>query len=439
MKKSLLYIILRLANTLLTIAWGFGVTAILLRTVGVESFSFFILVSVIGIYLAGSNFGISELLYAHFRKELVTGNINEIGHFAQTAISLYFALTTLTSFVFLGFIYITKYGGDHQIAIIAFFSVTILNFPWIVIKALSEAIDLYIYFEIVDLLRRVLQALCLLTILINVSPTIAFSFSTLIWLLAYLTILPHLLKKLGLRWQAGWIPTRKNVYLFGQQYGSQIRPSIVFSLSEFSIYNYAYVFVPLVFGGGVILVLYDVFYKLVRAAISLNMVASGALMPHLTRAYHKERTPETYRIFAFVLGISICAMFLLASSLVLGNNLLFQILLDGQIKIGWTFTIPIIIVAFANAIQNSSGAFIIRVGHVEHAQNLAVTMLTSMFLLALFVWITERSFDQFLFGFALVYAAGSIAWLAIALRIISRASHPKASPLKGSNNETSSR
>lgn len=419
MKASLIYLTMRSTNTILTIAWGFLLTAIMVRTVGIDDFAFFILISVMGIYLSGSNFGISNLVYAHFRERFVSGNLSGTGHIAQIALSAYLLITVLACIAFLSFTSLTGFAEDYRVATIAFFFLTVLNFPWLMVRALCEAVDLYLFFEAVEVSRRSFQIFCILLMLIDVSPAAAFGSASLCWAVAYIAVLIPLLKKLGIRWQDLGNFSKERLHAFANQYGTQMRSSITFSLSEFAIYNYAYLYVPFVFKGGAVLVLYDTFYKLVRATISINMIASAGLMPRLTSAYHHQKKQETRNIFFVVIGLSLFAMSAFTLAITLAGKTIFEILLDGQVQPDWYFVVATVTVALANAVQNSAGAFIVHIGKIRDAQNLALIMLAAMVGLAAIVWTAQLSFNQFLVGFALVYATGSLAWLAIAMKIIS--------------------
>lgn len=416
-----IYVGLRLLNTVLAILWGFALMAILIRVVGIHDYAYYVLIGAIGMYIASTDLGVSNVLYARLRAAFLKGEISALIAPARGAIMVYVLVAAATTLGYVGWTVIgSSPRSDVWPTLILFFLITIANFPWIVVRSAVAAVDRHLEFEAIDFVRRAGQFVGLL-LLARIGPVPAFVLIDLLWLGAFILAAWNI--------RAGGItgfslaPARISADLtsFVRAFGPLVAHSAVFVLCEAAIYNFPYLLIPLVYSTGVHLILFDVFYKFVRAAISANQVFSMGLLPHTTRHHFSGDRKALIDTLVRVLLLSLAGMIAMNVLIALLQPHILGVLLHDRAGLVTPVMLAAITIAsLANAIQNTFGSYIVNIGEVSLARSLSLTIAAAFSLVALATWMLRLSFDTFVLTYAVTYLCGALAWAAKALAIIGR-------------------
>lgn len=410
--RAYLYLLLRLLNTALGLVWGFALMAVMIRTIGVDRYSYYVIIGAIGIYIASVDLGISNVLYARLREAFFKNTVSDLAAPARGSIAVYVAVAIFATLLYAVYLALAAPpAAGSAWALFLFFAATLANFPWIVLRAVVAAVDGHLHFEAIDFFRRAGQLLCFGLLLLMGDLEATFLLLDLIWLVAYVLLFRDL-RTCGI----GGIDLRPrhmaaDLRAFVTAFGGMILHSAVFVLSEAFIYNYPYALLPVIYGAGVEIVLFDVFYKFLRAAITANQVASMGLLPQISRWHFAGDRPRLMHTLAAVFGLSLAAMVAMNLILHFGRDHIFAALLrENADLITPTIVAAIAIITIANALQNTAGSYIVNIGKVRLAKSLGLFMVFSFSAATVAAYLTDVGFDGFILIYSLVYLFGALAW-----------------------------
>lgn len=420
----MLYFFLRSFNTGLTVLWGFALTAIMVRALGVEGYSPYVVIAAIGIYLSIADIGISNLIYARLRREYLEKNTALSEASASFVYTIFWSVVVIATLLFISIdiilsekINFTEVGSKSL-----FFLMSVVNLPWNLLKSISNATENYVKFEFVDSVRRLTQIGLLCLILLDIPIPYVFALINAIWLLAFLSLTAIIRAKMKLRIQMKFSIIFKGFSNLRVEYGASIIPSLTFSLSEFAIYNYPYIYIPVVYGGGYEIVVFDIFYKFFRGIISINRVVSASFVPALTRSYHTGDAKRTSSLFIKAMLLSLSFMAFFSCGVFWGREEIFRILLKDASLVSGLMVLSIVIVGFANAMQNTSGSFVLGVGGFKSAQNLSLLFVCIMIICVAYSSLMSVSLEYFILMNSVVFLVSGFLWTFFAGRIIWRMS-----------------
>lgn len=415
----MLYFGLRLVNSVLTFTWGFLLTAVMIRVFGLDEYSRYVTIAAVGMYLAASDLGISSYVYAKVREGFIRGDYATLKRSATTAISIYLLVAAVVTSIVIPLLWIVMpVGTTGKVAPMLFFIASAFYLPWIILRVLCGATDLYLRFEVIDLVRRIVHVAAITSLLLTPALTTVMIVLNISWIVALVLVISSLRTTLHFRARALFRISAADFQGFVAVFRDGLRPSIVFSLAELLSYSFGYIFVPLTYGAGFPLIIFDLFYKFQRAAIVGNQIAATGMQPRLTRAFHAGDAASVRRSLAIILALSILAMTAMALIIVFFGPLIWKILLhDDAVVVGPAIIASIIVAAYANAIQNTAGNFIVNTGMVHTAQSLALLLLVLITVVSVAVYSLGGGVGAFLLAYGIVYFLGALAWGAKAVKI----------------------
>lgn len=422
------YFALRLFNTALGVLWGFGLTWVLVRAYGVDTYARFAFVAAIGLFFSASDFGVSRLLYALLREYRLTrgaghetrrtGESERIGRIIVNTLWVFFGAWALATVLFaLAQAVATAPPRGLGLTLSLFFAGATLNLPWMNLRALQEALGAHVHFETVDALRRLAQLALLSAMLGEASADLVFGGQLFIWVASFALVLPRLRREAGLSEMS---PSWRGLRELGSFMRGKFGATVAFTLAELLIYNGAYFVLPLTYASPLALVFYDVFNKLFRAAIMANSVVSTALRPALTAFWHGGDMTRFRARFWVMTGVSVVGMLTFGLILLLVGAPLIDKLLDHQASPPAFFVTALILASLGNAIQNSAGTMIVSLGLLHEAYKLAGVMLGLMASLCVVARLVGLDFSLWLVNYAAIYATGSLLWFIVWARIWKR-------------------
>lgn len=400
------------------IIWGFCLTWVLVRSIGVEAMASYAFAAALGLYLSASNLGVSNLLYALLRHAFLTlpkGSRLEAreGRILSTTLVLFLLTSLAATALFATF---ARAGDTHaqSAALSVFFAGVALQLPWTSVKAALEATSRHIFYEGLDAMRRTIHLGSLGAILFGAAPIWVFGLHLLVWALAYALAMAQMQATIKIEC---WHLSRRGLSELYAVVAPKLRPASLFTITEMLLYNGAYLVIPALYASPATLVVYDLFNKLFRMAINANIVLSTVYMPKLTAAWHGGDTEGFRRGFNRLVWLSLGAMLGFAALLARWGEWILTTLLDNQASLPVTMIAATVLAAFGNALQNSSGSLIIGLGLVREACGLAFGMLSLMTVFTTAVGLMDLGFATWLLGYSLIYLGGSVMWLTTALRL----------------------
>lgn len=414
---ALLYLALRAGNSGATVLAGFLTTFLLVRRLGVDGYAAYVITTAVGIYLSATDAGISRTVYAKLRQAFLGGNLNEERVRVAGALLLYGVVTTVALLIFVAVQFTTGQAADEAAQSLYFFYVA-LNLPWMLLRYIAWAIDKHVWFDSIDLVRRCAQIAIFFLALTALDLWTVFALLDLVWIVGFAAGLMIVKRRLGSQSQIA--SARQSIAQFWAGYGTMVRSSAAFSLIEFAIYNFPFFLIPLVYGKGMALVAFDLFYKLFRAGVVGNQIASTTVLPRQTRAFHAHDAAGVRRWTQSAVLLSIVAVSPLALGLLILGHQALHLLLSGASVIGATGIAAVVIAVYSNSFQNAAGSLLIHVGLIRQGVHISYTILAIMALLSVVAGMGLLSVEHFILAYALAYALGSAAWTALAARAIGK-------------------
>lgn len=405
------YLFVRMLNSSLGIAWGFLFTIIMIRVIGVNQYSWFVLVSAIGLYLTSSDLGVANLVYARLRTNFLLGNIKALQAPVQGAVVLYFGVATAAFALFGVYAIASISPAKVSVGALVLFALgTAAGLPWALMRSVSAAVNQHLEYEVVDFLRRIGQLVIICCLMMNCTLEAAFLGCDLLWL-ASIAIVLRRLRSTGLIVAPRSLTEgRRQIGEFARFFGPDIGHSTAFSLSEAAIYNFPYVLLPLLYGAGGVVV-FDVFNKFVRAAITVNQGVSLGFLPQVSHAYVAQQSQRLTQWLCLTFALSLVAMVTMTVITISWREDVFFLLMhDNRNLITTDVVVAIIVFSIANAIQNTAGSFIFNVGLINLAKVLALVMVAMFAAMTAILFIIKVSIGQFILCYALIYLIGAVAW-----------------------------
>jgi O-antigen/teichoic acid export membrane protein len=412
-----LYVILRAGNSAATVLAGFLTTYVLVRRLGVDGYSNYVVTTAVGIYLSATDAGISRTVYAKLRQAFLAGNTASEAVRIRGAVILY-GMITLSAVTIFGIVQsiVAPAGGATSQCL--YFIYVALNLSWMLLRYVAWAIDRHLSFDSIDLTRRTVQIAVLLVALLHVDLRIVFLLLDVVWVISFAA--GSLVIRRRLHDAMRIDHPRLAIAEFWAGYSSLLRSSAVFSLIEFAIYNFPFFLIPEIYGKGAPLVAFDLFYKLFRAGVTGNQIASTSMLPRQTRAFHDGDEARLRYWTLTALLLSLAAVSPLALGLVGFGERGIHLLLSGANVMGAAGITAVVIAIYSNSFQNVAGSLLMHVGLIREGVLISYTILAVMILLSAAAALGLLGLEHFILAYAIAYALGSASWTLMTSRVISR-------------------
>src|ERR1700692_195419 len=163
------YMVLRASTAAATLGAGLLQTFVFARVLSPERFALFIFFAALGYSLYLTDAGMVKVLFVNLRNRFLQNKpFGSLVGQATAIVMLYFALAALASLICLFALAVQlNYSIVDSAELTLFFVFNAINLPWVALRYFSIAIDEYIYFEMLEALRRGLNAFALLALLLG--------------------------------------------------------------------------------------------------------------------------------------------------------------------------------------------------------------------------------------------------------------------------------
>ena len=283
---SIPYLLLRAATAGGGLVGGLVQTFVFARILDPERFSIFILVGTLGIALWLSDIGLVKIIFVRLRSWLLGGaetGARIVWH-ATAIVILYFVLSLVATIAcFFGALAFGSgvYGG---LELALFFLFTAITLVWFALRNISLAVDDFIFFEVMEAIRRTLHVGFMLATLIGLSLMAFLVIANLIWIALFAVMIARLSRKGALQTTVAGFPG--HLRSFFRDNRKEVVSGGTYAVNEYYLYNFAYALVPLAYGLGAPTIILDTLFKVIRGATVLYSAACDAMLPRQTRAHN---------------------------------------------------------------------------------------------------------------------------------------------------------
>ena len=412
---SLSYLLVRGATAAGAVAMGFVQTFVFARVLDPQLFSIFILTAAVGYSLWVADLGLAKIAFVNLRAPHLDGRRDERAASEAGAIILfYILLSAAASLACFGAVLLRAGAtGQEAVDLALFLSFIGLNLAWSSLRTISLAVDLFVFFESLEFLRRAINIVALLAVLIGL-PLTAFLIGTnLLWAVVFVAAIGKLALRGALTLHFVRFPRELRAFFATNWHA--IWKSSAGALSELFVVTFPYYVVPAAFGLGAAPIILDTAFKIFRGACVVFAAVCDLAVPGQTRAY---AAGDGRRLVATtLLAVGLCAIlaFAVCGLLLAAGDQIYRFLLHTAATVPPAVTPIVVALLLAGVLQIVAEALL---QHTGYFKSLAVNgaLVVAMLVVATIVtFVAKLSLIGFLTAYAAAYAIGALGLTATAI------------------------
>jgi O-antigen/teichoic acid export membrane protein len=410
---SIPFLLLRVSTAGGAFAMGLVQTLVFARVLSPDRFSLFILVGAIGYSLWLCDLGLAKILFVQLRNAHIAGKKDKRAAAQSTAVILFYVLLAaggaLVCFAFMAarpsvsIIEATDFG--------LFFLYVTLNLTWVCLRSISIAVDEYVFYEKLELVRRLGNMATILAMLIGLPFTAFLAGSNALWAVVVGCAVAKLLKRDAmaprLRGFSG------ELIEFFREHRKSIVRSGTFALSDIFTYTFPYYVVPWAFGLGAPTIILEATFRVFRGASVIYTAACDLAIPGQTRALAARDASRLVRTTLLAAALCCLPAAFVCLLLTFASKQLFAFLLGSAATVPPAVTPILIVMVLANLVQMVAQSLLLHAGFFREISRIGATVAVAM-IVATAISVTVK-FDivEFLAVYAAVYTGGAL-YLAVA-------------------------
>jgi O-antigen/teichoic acid export membrane protein len=412
---SFRFLFLRGSTAATSVLTGLLQTYVFARVLTPELFSLFVLVGALGFTLLLCDLGASKILFVRLRQRHLDGTKDDSAVGQTSAILiLYVSLAVVGSFVCLAAMaWLRPESGVQSIQFGLFFLFTALNLAWFALRNITIAVDEYVYFEFLEVARR----LCVIGATFSVLLFLPFTNFLILINAAWLVVFTlaglrlKLREDLTLRFRGMW----RSLGDFWRQNGRMLLRSSIYSVTEIYIYNFPYFFVPVFFGLGAPTIILDTTFKVFRAGSIAYSAACDVVVPNHTRAYNNRDYDGMKRAIWIAAVLSAIPTVVASLILLTMGDALFAWLLGPAAVMPYVAPL-LILMLFANLLQMLSLSLLVHNGFFREIAFAGTIVAIAMTFGTIFAALAKLSLVQYLWLYTIIYSGGALVFVAFCWR-----------------------
>jgi hypothetical protein len=413
---SIPYLLLRATTAGGGLVGGLVQTFVFARILDPERFSIFILVGTLGIALWLSDIGLVKIIFVRLRSWLLGGaetGASIVWH-ATAIVILYFLLSIVATIAcFFGALAFGAgvYGG---LELALFFLFTAITLVWFALRNISLAVDDFIFFEVMEAIRRTLHVGFMLATLIGLSLMAFLVIANVIWVALFAITIARLARKGAL--QATVVGFPGHLSSFFRANKKEVLSGGTYAVNEYYLYNFAYALVPLAYGLGAPTIILDTLFKVIRGATVLYSAACDVALPRQTRAHSEGDRKSLVLSTWMAAALSSLPCLLICIALAFFSEPMFRLLLGDSAVMPQAISNLMIVLLIANLIQTVSNFLLIHTGYFKVIAHLSILVSVAATLVSGVAIAAGTDLTVFIAAFTAVYVASALSYLTLALR-----------------------
>jgi O-antigen/teichoic acid export membrane protein len=405
---SIRYSLLRFVTAGGAVAMGLIQTFVFARVLTPERFSIFIVVAAVGYTLWLADLGLSNIVFVNLRGPYLAGKKDEQAARQATAVILFYALlagaAALACFVVMLAQPSSSLGNACELAL--FLLYIGLNLAWSALRSISIAIDLFLAYERLELVRRIVNISTMLAILGGL-PLGAFLIgSNLLWGVLFAVAMTKLVQRGALT------PHLRGVLREFRSFVALNRRSIARSatgaLSGVFVVTFPYYVVPIWFGLGAAPIVLEVTFRIFRGACVIFAAICDLAIPGQTRALAARDADRLVRTTLLVAGLCLVPAAIAAAVLIFAGGPLFAFLLRSAATIPHAIVPILVVLLLASVLQIVAEALLQFTGFFRSLAYNGAAVAVGMVAATLIALLAHFDLVGFLALYAAVYAAGAV-------------------------------
>jgi hypothetical protein len=403
--KSLLknkYLILKFFSILVMVFWGFGQPYVFNRYLAANNFSFITIGYGVILFLDLFDFGISRAIYADIRNKFIKDIDYKKDLSVILKIYLYVLLYTIILFVLFLFIISIKVKSSFSAITIILWGISIaLNANFSYFRYILFAIDEYIFFEKMDVLRKLINFLLLFVIVLDNSFFIFSTLSILMFAFIYFGIYRVLMKTHKIKLFAE--NHRVTLKIF-RQYIINSKWPFLFSVSQITCLNSGFLILPLALINKDI-IQYGLWQKFAYGITMLIVAVSDLGLHNTTKYYFKNDFISTKKIFNKTIFVSIMCVCILFVFIFVAKKILFHYWVDESYEFSLIMFLGLLLFFIGRSFQYISTTLILSFGNNYSKLARISTTFMITYHLVLFYMLSKNlklEYILLLFGFTIL-------------------------------------
>lgn len=410
---SIPYLLLRASTAGGALAMGFVQTFVFARVLAPEEFAVFIVVGAIGYTLWFTDLGLAKILFVNLRAAHLAGRRDEaVARQATAVIAFYVALAVGASLVCFPIAYFKTGAAAREASDFALFLLYItLNLGWFSLRTLSIAVDCFVPFERLELVRRTVNIVSLLSMLAGLPLTLFLAGSNLLWAVLFAVATTRLIQRGAL------IPSLRDaprdlVGFFRSNWHAVSRSSAG-ALSGLFVATFPYYFVSLMYGLGSAPIILEVTFRIFRGACVIFAAICDLAIPGQTRAMAARDRGRLIK--TTLLAVALCCVPAVIGSalLVFAGGPLFKFILHTAATVPPGVVPVLVVLLMASVVQIVAEALLQYSGFFRSLAINGIGVVLGMVAVTALAAILRWDIVAFLAAYSVVYAAGA-AWLGLA-------------------------
>src|SRR3984893_1922608 len=359
---SIPFLLLRVSTAAGAFAMGLVQTLVFARVLTPDRFSLFILVGAIGYSLWLCDLGLAKILFVRLRTAHLAGKTDARAAGQATAVIAFYILLAMGgALACFAFMVARPSFSIHEAADLGlFFLYVTLNLTWVCLRSISIAVDEYVFYEKLELARRVVNMATILAMLIGLPFTAFLVGSNVLWAVLVASAVAKLLRRGAmsprLRGLIGDLTAFFHTNLCA------IARSGTFALSDIFIYTFPYYVVPFVFGLGAPTIILEATFRIFRGASVIYSAACDLAIPGQTRALAARDAPKLIRTTLIAAALCCLPAAFACGLLIFASKQLFAFLLGSAATVPPAVTPILVVMLLANLVQMVAQSLLLHAG-----------------------------------------------------------------------------
>jgi O-antigen/teichoic acid export membrane protein len=415
---SLQYFLLRSFTAGGAVVSGLVQTFVFARVLTPQDFSIYIVIGSFGVALWMFDLGAAKILFVRQRQRHLARRTDDAVPALSNAIVLLYALIVIAGAILCFSTMMSRplVTPSQAMQYAAFFSFAGLNLVWFPLRNVSNAVDEFIAFEALEVIRRVGHIALMLLLLLGL-PLLSFLLlANLLWIAVFAACIVRLVRKGALAPSLFGCWHALAVFWGGNR--AEILRSANYGVGELVIYNFPYLLVPIVFGLGAPTIILDTVFKIFRGATLIYAAGLDPLVPRQTRAF-AENDIATLKKATWTATI-LCAIptFVLCAALLFAGDRFFVLLLGHAATMPRSATLILVALLIGNLAHSVASCLLLHTGFFGEIARVATFVVVAMAAMTGIVVACGVGIIGFIGWYAVVYVVGAALYVAYVMRKI---------------------
>jgi O-antigen/teichoic acid export membrane protein len=410
---SIPFLLLRVSTAGGAFATGFIQTLVFARVLTPDRFSLFILVGAIGYSLWLCDLGLAKILFVQLRAAHLDGKTDRQAAGQATAVTLFYLLLAAGGALVCFAIMASRPANTLlEAADFGLFFLYIgLNLAWVCLRSISIAVDEYVFYEKLELVRRVGNMATILAMLIGLPFTVFLVGSNVLWAVLVTCAVTRLLRRGAMAPRLrGFVG---ELAMFFQTNMRAIARSGTFALSDIFIYTFPYYVVPWAFGLGAPIIILEATFRIFRGASVIYTAACDLAIPGQTRALAARDASKLIRTTLIAAALCCLPAAFACGLLIFASKQLFAFLLGSAATVPPTVTPILVVMLLANLVQMVAQSLLLPASFFREISRIGLGVAIVMVAATAIAVVAGLTIVEFLGVYAAVYSAGAL-YLAVA-------------------------